>query len=175
MLRKILIFLVVLVVGVLLFAATKPDKFVVQRSTTINAPADKIFPLINDFRAWTKWSPYEHRDPNLKRTLSGAPQGKGAIYEWAGDANVGKGRMEILEAAPPSKVTIKLDFIEPFEGHNMAEFTLAGGGNGTAVTWSMFGPNTFGSNLMSVFMNFDTMIGGDFEAGLANLKRVAEQ
>jgi uncharacterized protein YndB with AHSA1/START domain len=113
---------------VLILAAAKPDTFSVQRATTINAPAERIFALINDFRQWGNWSPWEHRDPALKRSFGGAERGKGAVYAWDGNRNVGTGRMEILEATPPSRVLIKLDFIKPFEGHNTAEIHNAAAG-----------------------------------------------
>lgn len=163
-----------LIVAILAFAATKPDTLHVERSASINAPPDKIFPLINDLRKWRSWSPYENKDPNMKRVYSGAGHGKGAVYEWDGDENVGQGRMEILESQPPSRVSIKLDFIEPFEGHNTAEFRFDGQGGASNVTWSMTGPSNYMGKLISVFFDLDQMIGGDFEAGLANLKRVAE-
>jgi len=110
----------------------------------------------------------------MKRTLSGAPAGKGAVYEWAGNKEVGKGRMEIADTTPPSKVQIKLDFIEPFEAHNTAEFDLQGKGDGTDVTWALYGPSTFVTKLLSLFIDMDKMIGHDFEIGLANLKALAE-
>ena len=166
---------VVAVAGILIYAATRPDTFRVQRSTTIKAPPEKIFALINDLYAWGAWSPYEKKDPAMKRTFGGAPNGKGAVYEWDGDKNVGKGRMEIIEAVPPSKVVIKLDFIKPFEGHNTAEFTLEPKGDGTTVTWAMYGPSPLMMKVMGIFMNMDRMIGDDFAAGLANLKAVAEK
>jgi uncharacterized protein YndB with AHSA1/START domain len=178
MLKTIAIIAAILAVGiagVLIYAATKPNEFRVQRSLTVKAPPEKIFPLINEFRTWTTWSPYEHRDPNLKRTYSGPSAGKGAIYEWDGDKNVGSGRMEILEATPPSKIVIKLDFIRPFEGHNTAEFTMAPAGDTTTVTWAMYGPSPYIAKLMGTFMNLDRMIGKDFETGLANLKAAAEK
>ena len=175
MIKRILLAGLVLIVGILAFAATKPDTLHVERSGSINTAPDKIFPLIDDFRNWRSWSPYENKDPDMKRIYSGAGHGKGAIYEWDGDANVGQGRMEILESQPPSKVTIKLDFITPFEGHNVAEFRVDGQGSTTAVTWAMSGPSDYMGKLISVFMDLDRMIGSDFETGLANLKRVAEQ
>ncbi|MEO8753922.1 MAG: SRPBCC family protein, partial [Casimicrobiaceae bacterium] len=168
----------VLVAGVavvLVLAAMKPDQFRVQRTAAIKAPPDKIFPLINDFMAWPAWSPYENKDPAMKRTLSGAASGKGAVYEWDGNSSVGQGRMEITASVPPSKDTIKLDFIKPFEGHNVAEFTLEPKGDATSVTWTMDGPAPFISKIMQVFINMDTMIGKDFEVGLANLKALAEK
>lgn len=166
---------VVAVAGILIYAATRPDTFRVQRSTTIKAPPEKIFALINDLHAWGTWSPYEKKDPAMKRSFGGAPNGKGAVYEWDGDKNVGKGRMEIIEAVPPSKVVIKLDFIKPFEGHNTAEFTLEPKGDGATVTWAMYGPSPLMMKVMGLFMNMDNMIGNDFAAGLANLKAAAEK
>jgi hypothetical protein len=167
--------LIVGVVVVLVAAATKPDRFRVQRTAEVNAPADKIFPLINDFRGFGSWSPYETRDPEMKRSYSGAASGKGAVYAWDGNKNVGAGRMEILDSAPPSRITIKLDFFRPFEAHNVAEFTLVPRGNSTTVTWAMEGPSPFIAKIMQVFINMDRMVGGDFETGLANLKLIAEK
>jgi uncharacterized protein YndB with AHSA1/START domain len=163
------------IAGVLVFAATKPDTLRVQRSIAINAPPHRIFPLIADFHQWRNWSPYEQKDPVMKRSYDGAERGKGAIYAWDGDKNVGSGRMEILEAAEPQKIVIKLDFFTPFEGHNTAEFTMLPQGDGTHVTWLMHGPARFVTKLIQVFMNLDNMIGKDFEAGLANLKLATEK
>jgi uncharacterized protein YndB with AHSA1/START domain len=171
--------IVVIVAGILIYAATKPDSFRVQRTASIKAPPDKIFALINDLRGWSAWSPYEKKDPEMKRTFGGAPSGKGAVYEWDGNNQVGKGRMEVIEATAPSKVVIKLDFIKPFEGHNTAEFTMepakSTGGNNTVVTWAMYGPSAFMMKVMGIFMNMDNMIGNDFAVGLANLKALAEK
>src|SRR5262245_49770600 len=105
---------VLLIVAVLIYAATKPDTFRIQRAAAIKAPPDRIFPLINNFRSWTSWSPWEKMDPNLKRTYSGAESGVGAVYEWEGNKKVGQGRMEIKDSAPSSRVTIQLDFFKPF-------------------------------------------------------------
>jgi uncharacterized protein YndB with AHSA1/START domain len=163
------------IAAVLILAARKPDRFAVQRATTVKAPPDKIFPLINDFHQWGAWSPYETRDPAMKRSYSGAERGKGAVYGWEGNKNVGSGRMEILDTEAPSKIVIKLDFFAPFEGHNTAEFTMLPQGDGTHVTWSMHGPSPFIGKIMHVFINMDRMVGKDFEAGLANLKRLTEK
>ena len=160
---------------VLILAATKPDAFRIERSVTINAPAEKVFALVNDFQQWRGWSPWENKDPDLKRTYSGAERGKGAVYAWEGNKNVGSGRMEILDATSPSKVVIKLDFLAPFEAHNTAEFTMLPQGNATNVHWVMHGPAQFISKVMQVFFSLDKMIGKDFEAGLAKLKTVAEK
>ncbi len=175
MVKVILIVIVVVIAGVLIFAATKPDSFRVERSTTIKAPPDKIFALINDLDSWRSWSPYETKDPNMKRTYGSTTAGKGAVYEWDGDKNVGQGRMEIIESTPPSKVGIKLDFFKPFEAHNTAEFTMEPQGDSTKVTWAISGPMPYVSKLMCVFFSMDNMIGKDFEVGLATLKSVAEK
>jgi carbon monoxide dehydrogenase subunit G len=160
---------------VLILAARKPDMLRVTRSMRVTAPAETIFPLINDFHQWGGWSPYEHKDPAMKRSYSGAESGKGAVYAWDGNNNVGSGRMEILEIQAPSKIVIKLDFIRPFEGHNTAEFTMLPQGDATNLTWAMAGPAPFMSRLMQVFISLDHMIGKDFEAGLANLKKLTEK
>jgi uncharacterized protein YndB with AHSA1/START domain len=167
--------LVVLIAAVLIFAATRPDAFRVERTISIKAPPEKIFPLINDFHNWVSWSPYEKLDPNLKRTYSGPAAGEGAVYEWEGDGNVGKGRMEITDAPAPSRVAIQLDFIEPMEAHNAAEFTLEPQGDTTNVTWAMHGPSHYMMKVMDLFIGMDNMVGPQFEEGLANLKAVAEK
>ena len=167
--------IVLLVAGLLGYAATKPDKFRVQRSATMKAPPEKIFPLINDFHNWGAWSPWEKLDLVMKKTHSGAASGKGAIYEWEGNKKVGQGRMEIMEESPPSKVAIKLDFIKPFQANNKAEFALDRQGDSTNVTWTMDGSQPFMFKVMGVFMNLDNMIGKDFEAGLASIKGIAEK
>ena len=171
----IAVILAIAIAIVLILALTKPDTFRVQRATSIKAPSDKIFPLINDFHQWVTWSPYEKKDPAMKRTYSGAESGKGAVYAWDGNNNVGSGRMEILDTSVPSKIVIKLDFFKPFEGHNTAEFTMLPQGDATNLVWLMHGPAPFMSKVMQVFMNVDNMVGKDFEIGLANLKRLTEK
>ena len=176
MFEIIAIIAVVLAIAIILIlAAAKPDRFRVQRATTVKAPPERIFPLINDFHQWATWSPYENKDPAMKRSYSGEASGKGAVYAWEGNKNVGSGRMEILDASAPSKIVIKLDFFTPFEGHNTAEFTMLPQGDATNVTWLMYGPLPFMGKIMHVFVNMDRMVGKDFEIGLANLKRVTEK
>lgn len=173
--KVVVIAIVVIVAGLLGYAATRPDSFRVQRTASIKAPPEKIFPLITDLSGWKGWSPYETKDPAMQRNLSGAPSGKGAVYEWSGNKEVGRGRMEIIDTAAPSKVVIKLDFFAPFEAHNTAEFNLQGKGDSTEVTWAIYGPSAFVTKVMGIFFNMDKMIGSDFEVGLANLKAVAER
>jgi len=178
MLKAVAIIAVVLAIGiagVLVVALTKPDMFRVERSLALKAPAEAVYPLVADFHFWTNWSPYEGRDPAMKRIYGGTAAGKGATYAWDGNNNVGAGHMEILEANASSKLRIKLDFERPFEGHNTAEFTFVPQGDATLVTWAMYGPASFMSKVMQVFVNMDNMIGKDFEAGLASLRKLTEK
>ena len=174
MVKIIALVVVVLLAALLIYASTKPDTFRVQRSASIKAPPEKIFALINDFHRWDAWSPWEKKDPAMKRALGAVASGKGAVYEWEGNNEVGKGRMEIAESSPPSKVTIRLDFVKPFEAHNTVEFALDPKGDATNVTWAMQGHTPYFAKVIHVFFDMDSMVGKDFEAGLANLKTLAE-
>ena len=173
MLLIILVVALAAVAALLALAATRPDTFTVQRATNA-APAERIFPYLDDFHRWAAWSPWEKLDPELKRTFSGPASGTGAAYAWAGNKQVGEGRMEILESDPPRRLRIQLDFLKPFEAHNTTTFALAPAGDATRLTWTMLGNHNFMSKVMSIFMNMDRMVGADFERGLANLRAVAE-
>jgi hypothetical protein len=167
----VLIFL--LVVVLLFLGATKPNTFRVERSAVINAPAEVVFALINDFHEWTKWSPWETIDADLKRQYSGAPKGKGAAYAWEGK-KAGTGAMLITLSEPSDLILIKLDFIKPMVATNTTEFVLSAEDGGTKVRWSMFGPMPLMNRVMSTFFSMDKMVGGQFAAGLAKMKAVAE-
>jgi uncharacterized protein YndB with AHSA1/START domain len=175
MIKAIAIVIVVLLGALLLYAATQPDAFRIQRAASIKAPPEKIFPLINDFQRWDAWSPFEKKDPAMKRTFSGPASGKGSVYAFEGDSQVGAGRLEITDTSAPSKVALTLDMVKPFEGHNIIEFTLEPRGESTNVTWAMHGAMPYISKVISVFCNMDRMIGKEFETGLANLKTLAEK
>jgi uncharacterized protein YndB with AHSA1/START domain len=175
MLKIVIGVIVVLIAGVLILAAMKPDVFRVERSASIKAPPEKVFALINDFKAWMAWSPWEKKDPAMKRSYGAVTSGKGATYGWDGNNNVGQGSMEITDALPSSKIELKLDFVKPMEGHNTVVFTLTPQGEMTQVAWVMQGPTPFIGKIFHVFMDMDKMVGGDFEAGLANLKAAAEK
>jgi hypothetical protein len=178
MLKTFTVIGAVLVVGiavVLILAAMKPDQFRVQRTAAIKAPPDKIFPLINDFKAWPAWSPYETKDPAMKRSYGNASSGQGAIYGWDGNSNVGAGNMMITDAPAPARVALDLNMSRPIEAHNKVEFTLVPAGDTTNVTWTMRGETPFFAKIIHVFLNMDKMVGGDFEAGLAKLRAAAEK
>jgi hypothetical protein len=169
----VIVVILALIAALLVHAATRPDKFRVYRTASINAPAGKIYPLIADFHAWTAWSPYEKLDPNMRKTYEGPVSGKGAIYKWEGD-KAGAGRMEITDTAEPNRVTIQLDFSKPFIAHNIAEFTLEPAGEATTVTWAMSGRHQFMMKVMGLFFSMDKLVGKDFESGLANLTTATE-
>jgi uncharacterized protein YndB with AHSA1/START domain len=165
----------ILVAAVLIYAATRPDEFRIERSTSIKATPERIFSLLNSFHQWETWSPWEKVDPEIKRTYSGAESGRGAIYAWQGNKNIGEGRMEIIESTPNSRLVIKIDFLKPFEAHNTIEFTLERQGENTKVTHAMFGRSPFISKLMGLFWSMDKMVGPKFEKGLASVKAIAEK
>jgi len=175
MFNIIVVAIVVVVAAALAYAKSRPDAFHIERTTNIKAPPEKIFPLINDLHSWMAWSPYEKLDPAMKKTHSGAPSGKGAVYAWEGNMKAGAGSVEIADAAPPSRVNIKLHMIKPFAANNDVEFRLEPKGGGTDVTWAMDGKYIFITKVMGLFMNMDKMAGGQFEEGLANMKKVAER
>ena len=173
MITTIIIAVAIVVAAALAYAASKPDTFTVSRATLIAAQPEQIFPMIDDLHTQSAWSPFE-KDPNMKRTHSGSPRGTGATYAWDGNRKVGAGRIAITDSVPPSKVTLLLDMDRPFKAHNTVEFTLVPSGTGTNVTWTMRGRQPLIGKLMGLFMNCDNMVGGQFEEGLAKLKRLVE-
>ena len=175
MLKIILIIVALAIAAVLVLAATKPDVFRVQRAASIKAPPEKVFALINDFKRWDAWSPWEKKDPAMKRSYGATTSGKGASYAWEGNQEVGQGSMEITDSVPSSAIGLKLDFLKPFEAHNRVDFSLQAKGELTEVTWTMAGDTPYFAKIIHVFINMDSMVGKDFEAGLANLKSIAEK
>jgi Polyketide cyclase / dehydrase and lipid transport len=158
---------------VIILAATKPDTFRVQRSVSIDAAPEKIFPFIDDFRNWPGWAPQDKEDPSMKRSYSGAAFGRGAVSDWDSRGSAGKGRMSIIESTPPTKVVVQVDFVKPFVAHNVNEFILEPG-SATKITWTTQGSNLYVMKVMSVFVNMDRVMGKHFESGLSDLKKAAE-
>jgi hypothetical protein len=172
-LKIIGLIVLVIVAVVLIVPAFRPDTFRVQRSATIKAPPERIVAALADFHGWQAWSPWEKMDPAMKRSHGGPASGKGATYAWESD-KVGAGGMAITDVTA-SRVALDLDFVRPFEAHNKVEFTLAPKADATELTWSMTGPVPYFFRLLHLFVDMDKMVGKDFEAGLANLKAVAEK
>ncbi|MGZ5030954.1 MAG: SRPBCC family protein [Methylobacter sp.] len=176
MTKAIIIIAIILLAALLLYIFTKPDTFRICRAVRIKASPDRIFALINDFQNWDAWSPYEKTDSEMKRNFSGKPRGEGAVYEWEStDSRAGTGRMEIIESLPSTKITIELDLAEPIESHCLLEFILEAQGDGTDISWTMHGTNSYFGKIMEIFYDRDSMLGKDFEEGLANLKTIAER
>ena len=145
------------------------DTYTVERSTTIAAPPEEVYAAIIDFHEWPNWSPWEDLDSDLQRTYSGSESGTGSVYEWKGNRKAGEGRMEITETEVPSRIRIALDFLKPFKSSSVTTFTFAPADGGTEVTWTMVGHKTFMTKVMGIFKSMDSLIGPDFEKGLAQL------
>ena len=175
MILRIIIVAAFLIAAVLVFAAMKPNTFPLQRAITIKAPPEKIFPLINDFHNWSAWQPQDKDDSTIQRTYSGPAAGVGAVSEWQGTGSTGKGRMQITESVPNSKISVAVDFVKPFHAHNINVFTLEPAADSTKVTWNFQGTNVFVLKLIGIFVSMDRIMGDHFEAGLENLKTAAER
>jgi len=171
---SILIVVALVIVALALAIATRPKTFRVERSLTIAAPAERIFPFVNDFHQWTLWSPFEKLDPNLQRTYSGAPSGVGATYAWLGNREAGEGTMQITASDPAKRIALDLSFLKPFKSTSVTEFTFAPTAGGTNVTWAMSGNNTLAGKAISLVASMDKFLGTAFNEGLSNLKRVSE-
>ncbi|WP_338764657.1 SRPBCC family protein [Massilia sp. METH4] len=172
--KRFLLAVVIIAAVLSALALTKPDTFRIERSIVIKAPPERVFSYLEDFRQWPVWSPWERFDPAMQRDYTGMPRGKGAIYSWSGNDDVGQGTMEIVDSVPPRTLDIKLDFVKPFESHNQVRFVLTPRPEGTAVAWSMSGNSPFVMKLIEVFTDVEDMAGPDFEQGLAQLKEAAE-
>jgi uncharacterized protein YndB with AHSA1/START domain len=174
MLKKILLVVALLLVVLVIVIATRPGEFRVSRSATIAAAPEVVFPHVNELRKWDTWSPWAKLDPNAKNSFDGPSAGQGASMSWAGNNEVGEGKMTITESRPNELVRFKLEFYKPMAGTSEAEFTFKPEGGGTRVTWTMTGKNDFIGKAVCLVMNMDQMIGGQFEKGLAGMKAVAE-
>lgn len=174
MLKKILLVLAVLVLGFVVLVSTRPSTYAVTRTVVVPASPEATFSLVNDFHHWDKWSPWAKLDPNMKVSYAGAAAGQGAVYAWEGNADVGKGQMQILESHPPQHIAIQLEFVEPFASKADTQFRFQPSAGGTQVTWSMKGDLGFMEKAVGLFMDMDAMIGNDFDKGLAQLAEAAK-
>ncbi len=175
MLRKMFTALVLVATAFAAYVTMLPDVYALTRSTVISAPPEVVFSHIEDFRKWDAWSPWAKRDPAAKATFSGEPKGRGSVFEWSGNSEVGAGRMTMMQSRSPGGVIIKLDFTKPYEATSDVTFLLKPEAGGTRVTWSMSGRQTFIEKAFCTMMGgMERIVGPDFEKGLANLKAVAE-
>ncbi len=175
MLKKILIALVVIVAAFLVVVAMQPSEFRVERSTTIAAPPEAVFPHVNDMHKWDPWSPWAKMDPAAKVGFDGPDAGEGAVMSWAGNKQVGAGKMTIIESKPNELIKFKIDVSEPYAGTSTSSFTFKPEGDKTVVTWSMEAHHNFLENAMCLLTNGRGMVEGQLDEGLAKLKFVVEQ
>jgi hypothetical protein len=175
MIKKIIAVLVALIVVFIILASMQPDEFKISRSTTIHSTPTVVFEQVNNLRKWDSWSPWAKLDPNAKSTFEGPESGTGAVMGWAGNNQVGEGRMTITESRSNEFIQFQLEFLKPFETTNMSEFQFqAEGTNQTVVIWSMSGKNNLLAKAFSLFMDCEKMLGPQFDQGLAQLKAVSE-
>ncbi len=177
MLAKIGLAIAAVLLALAGFIALQPSGYNVSRSTQIAVPPDGVFALINDLRKWEDWSPWAKLDPAMKTTYSGAAAGPGAVYHWvSANDDVGEGRMTITAANPPESLTIRLEFIKPFESLSESRFTIRPAANGSQIDWVITGQTGFFEKAVTLAMGgMDKLIGPDFERGLAQLKSLAEK
>jgi uncharacterized protein YndB with AHSA1/START domain len=175
MIITLLVVAAVILVGLVIFVATRPSEFRVARSVTIPAPAAVVFEHVNDFHNWEAWSPWAKLDPHAKNSFAGPESGEGAKYHWEGNNQVGAGAMTLLESRPHEFIRIRLEFLRPFKATNAVEFTFQPSGEGTRVTWTMTGQNNFMAKAVGLFIDCEKMCGGQFEQGLANLSSVVTE
>ena len=168
-------FVVVVIVGLLVAVSMQPSELVVSRSATISASPEAVFPHINNLQNWDAWSPWDKKDPDMKKNFNDTESGEGASYSWDGNDDVGAGSMTIVKSVPNEQVDFHLEFTRPWESECDVDFQLEPAGEGSKITWTMRGENDFMGKLMSMFMDMDAMIGKDFEEGLAGLKEEAEK
>jgi uncharacterized protein YndB with AHSA1/START domain len=175
MIKKILLGIGVLILGVLCFAAVQPGHYHVEATKLMAAPAEAVFEQLDDFRAWSTWSPWEDLDPQLDKTFTGPSRGTGASYSWHGNERVGRGKMTILDEQPPTHITVRVEFMEPFRAVASSAFTLVDAGGGkTRVTWSMDGEHSFMGKAIGLFVDANEAVGRDFRKGLDSLERASQ-
>ncbi len=171
---KIFVAIVVILGALAAFVATRPTDFAVTRSATYAAPSAAVFAQVNELKKWEAWSPWAKRDPQMKQTYDGPAAGPGSTTYWTGNKDVGEGRMTIVESKPAELVRIKLEFLKPFAATNEAKFAFKAEGGKTTVTWTMTGQNNFIAKAMHLVFDFDKLVGGDFEQGLAGIRSIVE-
>jgi uncharacterized protein YndB with AHSA1/START domain len=174
MIIQIAVGVLVVIAVLLIVISMRPAAFRIERSAQISAPAPVVFALLNDFRQWVKWSPWEKLDPRMQKTFSGPDTGVGASYAWVGNSKAGEGSMTVLDSQPNERLCIQLRFIKPFAATNQSTFELRPSASGTEVRWIMEGQNGFAAKAFSLFVNMDQFLGKDFEEGLAKLNTATQ-
>lgn len=163
--------LLLIAVSVVLFIAAKsPSDFRISRSIQIGIPSDKIVPLIANLHRFNEWNPFIKADPGAKISYSGAEAGVGAHCGWSSTGQAGVGSMTVTQQTDRA-IGMDLNFEKPFSAENKVIFGLLPNPDGsTSVSWTMTGQRPFLHRVLAVFINFDEMIGGQFDIGLRELK-----
>ena len=174
MLKKSLIVVAAIVLAFLVFVATRPATYQVERSLAMAARPAVLFPYLNAPKEFVAWSPWQKLDPNMKTTYAGPVAGVGASYAWVGNSAAGSGKMTITHSKANELVQQDLEFVEPFASKSTVSFTVVPAADGSKVTWAMNGDNDFAGKLLCVFVSMDGMIGKDIEEGLGKLKVLVE-
>src|SRR3954452_17542069 len=173
-LKRLLIGAVLLIAAFLVVVWFQPDDYRLTRSTVIAAPAARVFAQVNDLKKWDDWSPWAKLDPNAKVTFAGPPSGPGATFTWDGNDKIGAGTMAITESRPNARIATRTDFTRPFEGSSQSDFVFSEAGGETNVIWTMAGTHNFIGKAVCLFTPMETMLGPEFDKGLAQLKQVSE-
>jgi hypothetical protein len=172
MLKKILIGLAAVILIFVIVVAMQPADFKVERSEVIAAAPEIVHTKVNDFTVWKDWSPWAKMDPETKLTISENAVGEGANYAWD-SKKTGAGTMAITSSSPEA-IAIDLNFTKPFKADNKVVFSFLSIHGGTQITWTMTGKNGFMGKAFGLFFDMDKMVGGDFEKGLKDIKRLSE-
>jgi len=174
MIVRVLLAIASVVVVFLAYVTTRSGQFLYERSEVIQAPADQIFPYISQLRKGGEWSPYEKRDPQMTKEFSGEDGRVGSKMTFKGNREVGAGTLEVIKLVPGELVDLRLIMTKPMKADHIVEYRLTPEGTGTRFTWTMHGDGGFFGKLMSVVIDCDKMIGGEFELGIENLKKLVE-
>lgn len=174
MMQKIFIGLIATIGSFLALVLLQPSDYRVSRTMVVSASAPEVFAQIDDFRRWQAWSPWAKRDPKAKASFAGPESGKGAMFAWSGNNEVGEGRMTLTESRPAEAVKIKTDFVKPFVGTSYSDFSLKPEGGATSVSWTISGQNDFIAKAICLFVSMDKVLGGEMEKGLASMKALVE-
>lgn len=175
MIQKAAILLAVILGFFILYVAMKSPDYVITRQITIHAPAEKIFPFLNNTKLAELWGPWKDVDPDATMSYTGPEEGIGAKTSWVGGKQLGTGSATIVDSVANAKVDIKLEYSKPMAMTQDSEYLITPDGAQNVVSWTVKGQNGFAGRLMSTFVDMDKVVGGMFEKGLAKLKAVVEK
>jgi hypothetical protein len=176
MTKKILITLGLLLAAAVIYAALKPEDYLIKRDITINAKPEAIYTYLSNMKNADTWMPWSEIDSQIKTTYSGPADGVGSISSWDSPGQMGTGQAEVITANINQSVKVKITYTKPMQMSQDSEFLLTPDGENTKMTWSVTGKNSFVMRFMCtlMFRDMDTFVGAMFERGLIKLKAMAE-